>query len=326
MSRLFTCGAVLPVLAGLLTGAATFNTAGAQESRKGTGSMRAEFQTIRTGRFHDALNKFDYWSTDTRALLLSMDYSISDRVTVFASVPYVKKRFNSEVEWGGDPHNPNDPWWIDFVPPDNRFIDDEQFHGGFQDLSIGFSYRYQWGPLSVSPYISRGTPTNDYPFYGKAAIGPNLWTIPIGTTFSYVPHFSDWYLSGNLAYVISEQPLDINVNYWLAHLSVGYWFARNFSMNVFTGLKYVKHGRIMPWDFTDDPNYGNFPEDFDTEEWYNHDRIIGFRSLNAGLGFDYILTPKYRVSGSAFTGIWAEQSNEIDHAFTMALTYFFDWR
>ena len=186
--------------------------------------------------------EFDYWSTDTQAALLSGDYAINDRWTVFAAIPYVRKRFNSEVPWGGDPHNPNDPYWIDFVPPDKQFWDDGEYHGALQDFSIGVSYLVAKGPWTLRPYVSYGVPVSDYPFFAKAAIGLNLWTIPVGTSFSFVPYFSDWHFDGNVAYVFSEKPLGANVDYWLVHLSAGYWFKANLSVNAFLSLKYVRDG------------------------------------------------------------------------------------
>lgn len=305
-----------------LVGAA-FDSALAEGLKQGSGSIRLEYQYIETGTFYDDTQEFDYWSTDSQVAILSMDYAISDRLTVFASLPYVRKRFVSEVPWGGDPHNPNDPYWIDFVPPDKRFIDDGEYHGGFQDFSVGVSYLAFEGPLTLSPYIAYGVPTTDYPFFGKAAIGANLWSIPVGVSFSYVPYFSDWHFRGNLAYVFSEKPLDVNVDYWLVHLSAGYWFTGRLAMNAFASLKYVREGFKMPWSFTDDPNYGNYPDEFDTEEWWNHDRLLGHRNLNLGVGADYFLSRRYKVSGTVYTGVWTEQSSEVDYAVTLGLTHFF---
>jgi hypothetical protein len=292
-------------------------------AEQGDASLRIEYQYIRTGNFHDENFEFDYWTTDTHAALVSGDYAVTDRLTVFASLPYVWKRFNPGELYAGDPHNPNDPWWIDFVPPDKRFWDDGEYHSDFQDFSIGVSYLAIEGALTIAPYLGYGVPASDYPFYAKAAIGLNLWTIPIGTTFTYVPHFSDWYVSGNLAYVFSEKPLGVNVDSWRLHLAAGYWFEPNFSVNIFAGLKYVRDGLKMPSDFTDDPLYGNYPDEFDTPEWWQHDRLIGHRNLNVGVGFDYFLNDKFKLSGSGFTGVWAEQSNEVDNAFTLAVTRYF---
>ena len=303
------------------------NPALAQDQQKGNASIRIEYQFIQTGTFYSQDQEFDYWTTDTQVAMLSGDYAISDRWTVFAALPYVGKRFNSEVPWGGDPHNPNDPYWVDFVPPDTRFWDDGNYHSDLQDFSIGVSYLVEKGPWTFSPYISYGVPASDYPFFAKSAIGLNLWTVPVGTAFSYVPYFSDWHFEGNVAYVFSEEPLGYNVDYWLAHLSAGYWFKANLSVNAFLSLKYVRDGVSLLSPVFINPDSTNqppiYPDDFDTEEWWNHDRLIGHRNLNLGLGIDYFFNPEWKMSGTAYQSIWTEESNEVDFAFTLGVTRFF---
>lgn len=312
----------------LFTGLLVLATpAQAQQQQRGDASLRIEYQFIRTGDFLSQDQRFDYWTTDTQVAMLSGDYALNDRWTIFAALPYVRKRFNSEVPWGGDPHNPNDPYWVDFVPPDTRFWDDGEYHGGLQDFSIGVSYRFQKGPWTLGPYVSYGVPASDYPFFAKAAIGKDLWTIPVGTSFSYVPYFSDWHFDGNVAYVFSEKPLGVNVNYWLTHISAGYWFKANLSVNAFLSLKYVRGGlSLLSPEFTN-PNSTNpipvYPDDFDTEQWWQHDRLVGNRNMNFGLGFDYFFNPEWKVSGSAYQSVWTEESNEVDFAYTLGITRFF---
>ena len=313
-----------PVLSALLTCLFTLVfAANSQGQSRGDGSLTLEYQFIHTGAFDDGEVKYDYWTTDAQVLMLSGDYALTDRWTVFAALPYIWKRFNPGDQFNGDPHNPNDPYWVDFVPPDKRFWDDGDYHSNFQDFSIGASYLALEGPLSISPYIGYGVPVTNYPFFAKAAIGLNLWNIPVGVSFSYVPFLSDWYLSGNVAYVFSEKPLDVNVDYWLAHLSTGYWFKPGFSVNAFLSVKYVRDGMRLPYDFVDDPDNFVYPDDFGTEEWWHHDRLGAHRNLNLGLGFDYFLSPLWKVSATGYTSLWAEQTNEVDYAFTTSLTRFF---
>ena len=309
------------VLLGWLTVSLSGSPALAQE--KGAGSIGVEYQYIHSDVFKDDLGEYDYWSTDTKMLMLSGDYTFADNWTVFVALPYIEKRFVDESDWGGDPHNPNDAWWIDFVPPDKRFWDDGSYHGGWQDMSLTISYQALDGPLTLSPYIGYGFPVGDYPFYAKAAIGADLWTIPVGASFSYIPYFDDWYVSGNVAYVFSEKPVGVNVDFWSVHLSGGYWFRPDFSVNVFAGLRYVIDGLTMPWGFSDDPTYSDYPDAYDTELWYNHDRLLQNRNLNMGVGFNYFLNEKYSVSGSFYKGVWAAHSSEPGRAFTLGIARHF---
>ena len=313
----------LSLVAIVLLGSLAFDLALAQGQKKGDASIRLEVQHIRTGKFIFDLGEANYWTTDTQLMLISGDYAVSDRLTVFGALPYVRKRFNAGELFGGDPHNPNDFYWVDFVPPDKRFWDDGEYHGDFQDLSIGVSYVLtEEGPLTVTPFMSYGVPVTNYPFFAKAAIGKNLWTLPVGVSLSYVPYFSDWHFDGSFAYVFSEKPLDVNVDYSVLHLSAGYWFKPNLSINAFLAGKYTWQGYEFS-DFADDIFSAVYPDDFGTEVWWHHDRLFAARHLNIGAGFDYFLNESYKVSGSGYTGIWAESTNEIDFAFTLGVTRYF---
>ena len=319
----------LPLLASLLVVAAPALSQGQQ---RGDASLRLEFQYIRTGDFLTGDFPQDWWTTDTQVALLSGDYAINDRWTVFAALPYVRKRFNAKDNFpipgfvAGDPHNPNDPYWIDFVPTDKRVWDTGGYHGALQDFSMGVTYSVAKGPWTLHPYISYGVPASNYPFYAKSAIGLSLWTVPVGTTISFVPYFSDWHFDGNVAYVFSEKPLGVNVDYWTVHLSAGYWFKANLSVNAFFSLKSVRDGILQtdPVFLSDDASSPPvYPEDYDTEIYYQHDRVVSHRNLNFGLGIDYFFSPKWKVSGSSYQSIWTEETNEVDFAFTLGLTRFY---
>lgn len=317
--------AVANVLLGLLA-LAFLPAAVAQSQKKGDASLRVEYQYIRTGAYEAETFVADYWTTDSHVALLSGDYALSERWTIFAVLPYVQKRFNAgTVDFGtgpGDPHNPNHDYWIDFVPPDKRFHDDGDYHGDFQDLSFSVMYRAVDGPAwTISPYLGYAVPTTNYPFFAKAAIGANLWNIPVGVDIGYVPYFSDWHFRGNFAYVFSEEPLGVNVDFWLGYLSAGYWFKSNFSMDVFLSAKYLVDGLKIDFDFAEDPF--DYPASYDNIEWWMHDRLLRHRLVNLGVAFDYFVNEKYQVSGSYFRSVWTEQTTDIDHAFSLSLTRFF---
>lgn len=299
----------------------------AQGQKKGDASLRIEYQYVHTGAYDGEVFVADYWKTDSHVAMLSGDYALSERWTVYAALPYVQKRFvaagpDIAGTGPGDPHDPNQDYWVNFVPPDKRFHDDGNYHGGLQDLSIGVMYLAVDGPAwKVSPYIGYAFPASNYPFFAKAAIGKNLWTIPVGVNFSYTPYFSDWHFQGNLAYVFSEEPLNTNVDFTTVYASAGYWFKPNFSMNLFLSAKYLMGGLLIDFDFSDNPFI--YPIGYDTEEWWMHDRLLRHQSVNIGIGFDYFLNENYQLSGSYFKSTLSDQTVEIDRAFTLSLTRFF---
>lgn len=272
-------------------------------------SLTFEYQYIRTGAFDSSIGDIDIGNTDAHVYMLSGSYSLTDKLTFFGSLPYIRKRHE-----GALPHNAVLDFQ-NFTPPDLRVVDDGSYHGGWQDIYIGASYQLPGERLKLSPFISYGTPVDDYPFYGHAAIGRNLWHVPVGVAWSFTPYFDDWYVEGDIAYVFTEKSLGHDVSHWLANLRLGYFVTSKFAPKILVSVKQGSKGLNFPDDFD--------VTDFDTEEWYFHDRTIKHNWINAGVGFDYLLSEKYAVSGSWFTMVRPDQVNKVDRAWTLGFTRYF---
>lgn len=278
-------------------------------AEEGDASLRLEYQYIRTGVFDSSIGDIDIGNTDAHVYMLSASYSLTDRWRVVASLPWIRKRHT-----GALPHNPLIDF-EDYEPPDLRVIDDGRYHGGWQDIYIGAQYSVERGPVTVSPFVSYGTPVDDYPFYGHSAIGRNLWHVPVGVAVDYSPYFENWSLSGDLAYVFTEKSLGVDVSHWLLNLRASYFLRPNFAPNVFASIKRGSKGLSFPDDF--DLN------NLDSADWYYHDRTIKHNWTNAGVGFDWILNERYLLSASWFTMVDPDQVNVVDRAWTVGLTRFF---
>lgn len=277
--------------------------------QKGEGSVRLEYQYIRTGAFDSSIGEIDIGNTDGHALLFSADYTITNRWTLTASLPWIKKRHQ-----GALPHDPvND--FTAYTPPDLRLIDDGSYHSDWQDLYVGANYLAKEGPLTIEPFIAVGVPTNNYPFYGHAAVGRNLWHVPVGAGFSYQPYFSDFFFAWNVAYVFTEKTLGVDVSHWLVHAEASYFVTPRFVPKVFVSIKHGTEGLGFPDDYD--------LADLDNERWYKHDLMIKHNFTNAGVGVDWVLSDKYQLSMSWFTMVGPDQVNVVDRAWTVGLTYNF---
>lgn len=276
-------------------------------------SIRVEYQFIHTGALDTGIGPLDIGETDAHVVLLSGVYALNERWKVYATLPYVQKRHK-----GPGVHDPT----LDFFqyePPDLRLIDDGDYHGGFQDFHVGMQYLALDGPVSISPFISYGVPVSDYPFYGNAAIGKQLWEIPVGVSVEFVPYFSDWYFQADLAYVFSEEAQGVDLDYWLLYLSASYYITPRFVPRVFLTRRNAPDALRFPEDFTDDLTFSTF-EDFDNEFWYQHDRTLRHNYVNLGMGFDYIVDDRYSLSATWFQTIDPEDVAEVEYAVTFALT------
>ena len=279
----------------------------------GDGSVRLEYQFVETGDFDSSIGPLDIGGTEAHVFMFSGSYELTDRWTLFASLPWIKKRHE-----GALPHNPALELTA-YPQADQSLIDDGNFHSDWQDLYAGASYvAYQGDRWTVSPFVSFGVPTNDYPFYAHAAVGRNIWHLPVGAAFSFDPYFSDFSFNGDVAYVFSEKSLGVNIDHWLVNLDLAYYVTPALAPKVFVSIKHSSKGL-------------SFPDDFDftalnDEAWYFHDRTIKHNFVNAGIGFDWLVNDKYMLSGSALTMVDPDQVNTVDLALSLGITRYFSDR
>ncbi len=281
----------------------------AAHAEKGDFSLGVEYQYVRTGKFDSSVGELEIGNTDSHVMMISGDYALSDRWSISASLPYIKKRHT-----GALPHNPAVDL-TEYPEADQSLIDDGNYHSDWQDIYVAVSYRAREGRLSLYPFIALGVPTNDYPFYAHAAVGRNIQHVPVGVAFNFTPYFSDFSLSGDIAYVFTEKSLGVDISHWLINLDASYYVTPGFAPKVFLSIKHGTKGL-------------DFPNDFDVtalndEAWYFHDRTIKHNFVNGGLGFDWILNEKYLLSGSVLTMLVPDQVNIVDYGFSFGFKRFF---
>ncbi len=274
-------------------------------------SIRVEYFYTHTADFKSDTLTVDAGTTDTHALLLSGVLSLNERWKIWGAIPYVQKRLVDPTGYGT--HNPLVDFW-QYTPPDLRFVDDGEYHGGFQDLTAGVQYLAKDGPLRVSPFASIIVPVSDYPIYGGATIGRGLNEFHVGVSLEFTPYFSDWYFQADVAYAFSESVVGVDLDYWLTYFSAGYFLSPRFATRLFVTSRNA-------------PNALNYPEDFepyethyDNEYGWRHDQTLKHNYMNAGIGLDYLVSEQYEVSATYYRTIDADNLLEIDKAFTLGLT------
>ena len=294
------------LLASLLMPSTVFSQ---QSQQKGDASLTLEYQYVRTGDFDSDLGRLDLGKMDTHVILLSGDYALNERWTVYASLPYVQRRYTGDA-----PHDAVAEF-TNFAPPDLTFIDDGSYQKGFQDFYAGVQYLAMDGPLTVTPYISYGNPTNSYHIYGWSALGRGIWHLPVGATIGYTPYFSDWNFNADIAYVFTEKTLGVDISHWLIYADARYYFTPRFSAKIFLTIKKSFNGLDFPDGFIDPP--------YDSELGYLHDRVLKHGYTNAGIGFNWFLSDRYELFGNTFTMVNPDQTNDIEYAVTIGLTRYF---
>ena len=277
-------------------------------------SIRLDYYYVQTGDFVSDTYSFDAGTTDTHALQLSGVFSLNEKWKVYGSIPYVQKRLIDPIGYGT--HNPQVDFY-EYTPPDLRFVDDGDYHGGLQDLSVGVQYLALDGPLRVSPFVSYGAPVSDYPIYGSAIIGRGLNELHLGVSLDFTPYFSDWNFQADISYAISEKVLGVDLNYWLMYFAASYYVTPRFAPRLFLTSRITPNALNYPEDF--EP----YEEKYDNENGWRHDQTIKHEYINAGIGFDYIFSERFGISATYYRTIHAENLLEIDNAFSLGLTHRF---
>jgi hypothetical protein len=275
------------------------------ESRKGSGQFVLTYQFNTTDGFESDIGELPIGSIDTHVMNFELQYALTDRLTIIAGIPYVRKRYNN----GPLPH---DPLLLDPPRPYIENVDDGDWNSDFQDLTIGARYLAKEGSFSVAPFVYLGIPSHEYPFYGNAAIGQQLTRLQVGSSLLWYPGLSNAYYSADIGYVFVEETLGVSVNYWNIRVEAGYQFAPRITGRLF-GLLKKGSGLSVPGAFP------GFPGQLTDELWYQHDRTLKHNYLNIGIGLDWVLNDHYSISTNYMEMVWADQVNILEYAFTLSV-------
>ena len=271
-------------------------------TRAGHGYVSVSYQYISADGFEASNGFVPSGPVDSHSLLLEMDYHLTERWTISAGVPYISKRYQGTYE--------HDPLTLDPPRPWIENVDQGDWNSDFQDFRFGLRYLAKDGPLVIEPFAYYGMPTNNYPFFGHAAVGQRLWRFGIGTSFTYFPGLSNAYYRTDIAYVFVEETLGTSINHWKIFGEAGYQFNKRWTGSIFFLLK---DGKGL--DFPDD-----FPPPLTTELWYQHDRLLRHNYLNVGIGLDLNLDNGYQFSANFMKQPWQEQSHKMEYAFSIGVS------
>lgn len=268
----------------------------------GSGSVSLSYQNINVNKFHQGVRKVPIGEVQTHSLYLEMQYAIAERWRLEVGVPYIKKRYI-----GAGVH---DPLTLDPPRPEVPLIDDGEYHSEVQDFVFGLHYLWFDKTVQVEPFIRAFIPSHDYPFFGNAAVGQNLWKVEAGLEWTQFMPFSDWYYQASGSYTIVEKTLGTSVNHFRLNGKLGYFMTRNLALNVFF-IGHLGEGnsaQLFP------------PPTRTTEAWYQHDRTTRHNSVNVGIGTDWSFQDNYQLSVNFFTTVWGDSVHWVDVAGSVGIT------
>ena len=103
----------------------------------------------------------DRGHTFLQALMLDVDYSLTERLAVRLGVPFIKGMYR-----GSQPH-----LLVRGRPDTVVAIDDGRYHGGLQDVRFDVRYNVSRKLLMVTPFFTASIPSHTYPTLGHGAVG-----------------------------------------------------------------------------------------------------------------------------------------------------------
>lgn len=260
-------------------------------------------QSVRThgsfGPDGESLAFLDDLVTDSQALLLGVDYRLSPRWSVHASLPMIRKRARNDP----GAHNPallNPP------VPDAPFLDDGRYHSSWQDWRLGLAFHDAHAGFDLRYHALLIVPSRSYPFYGSAAVGQRLERLRLGFDASRRIGRSNFIASGGYSYefVRSLEGRDLDQHH--LRLSGRYHFSPAFSADVFLT------GRVSHTG--EDADFSPF-----LPLWYQHDRLLRQNYAFVGLGGHWSLSRDWALSVANSRMVHGESLHDVDYVWDVAI-------
>jgi hypothetical protein len=293
------------VLAVLLSCFASEVSAQAFIPAVGEGTVSASYQSVVTRGHRGAsgtwypnaaqLPAFPEERTDTHALIWYVDYGLTDKIAVHASLPYMQVRYE-----GPFPHTTG----IDGHPSD---LDDGTYHGAFQDFYFGGRYKLvQSSRLAVTPFAEVIIPSHQYESLAQSAVGRDLRALVLGAAIGgfvekLIPGL---YFQTRASYAAVQKAVDISPRRIAFDGALGYFVTPRLAIQFVQTFQYTVDGI----DFVGPPNllalHNGSP--FNDEYYRNHDRLTRANSLNFGAGVAFDVTERIGLFATVTKLAWGQ--------------------
>ena len=237
--------------------------------------------------------ELDAGHTDLNIASISGSYSPSDRISISASIPYVRSRYRGA---GGGGHNTE--------------IDDGTWHSTLTDLQVSVNFQVTDGPVAFAPYVGAIIPTHDYTTFGHSAPGRGLDEIWLG--FYSAVSLNEWIprtyvqVRGNYAFV--EQVQDIAHDRINATLEIGYFINPSWNVRALFTRQWTEGGIDVPVPVTSPL----FPD---------HDVLAAEEFIAIGAGGTWIINDRMSVYGLYMEAIEGSNAHKVDHRVSVGFGY-----
>ena len=310
---------------GPLFGAAVLLVLGARPSAgqayippAGDGTVSVSFQSVHTSLQLDSKGtKGDGpETTDTQALIWHVEYGLTDKLAVHASLPFMAVKYTGPL-----PHTEG----RDLQPSD---WDDGTYHSAFQDFYFGVRYGLVQSPrFALAPFAEVVVPSHRYETLAQSAVGRDARVLLVGAA---VGGFADGVLPGlyyqaRISYGIAQDVVDIRTNRTGIDSAVGYFVTPRLAVQFVETFQYLHNGMyfIFEPEFQADIT-GDGP--IIDDHWISHDRLLRSRVVTLGGGLTYAISDSIGLFATGTTIAWGRSLPRPVRSLTVGLNWNFQTR
>jgi len=234
-------------------------------------------------------------TTDTHALIWYVDYGVSERFAVHASLPYMQVRYDGPL-----PHT------VGFNGQPST-LDDGTYHGSFQDFYFGSRFKLLQSPrFALTPFAEVIIPSHHYESLAQTAVGRDLRALVFGAA---VGGFADQLLPGlhfqsRVSYAVVQQAVDIRPNRTAIDSALGFFVTPRLAVQFIQTFQ-LTHDGI---DWVGPPEFLALHDGRRMNDEYgrNHDRLVRANALSVGAGVSFELSRKIGVFATFTKLAWGE--------------------
>jgi hypothetical protein len=254
---------------------------------EGTTSVLYQYGFDRLHAFSDGRTK-DRGHIFLNGLLLDTDFSLTDKLAVRLSLPYISGKYVGR----------NGHTLVRGRPETSVRLDNGSFHGSLQDFRFDVRYSLSQRALKVVPFFQAILPSHGYSTLAHAAVGINVREYRAGVNLGrrLDPFLPKAFIQGRYAFGFSQEVANVALKRSYAEFQLGYFLTRRLSLQGAAVLAYSHSGNENDYDV--------FPNDLTDEQWVNHDRISRAKLLDLGatVGYSFNRSTSVVVGWAALFG------------------------
>jgi hypothetical protein len=218
----------------------------------------------------------DKGHTALQAVMLDVDYSLTDRLAVRIALPFIEGKYI-----GTQPH-----FYVRHDKTTATELDDGNYHGGLQDFRFDVRYNVSRKNVMVTPFFMASIPSRDYSTLGHGAVGTDQREYRVGVNVGR--QLSPWirhaFIQGRYAFGMVQEIAHVAPKRSYGELQVGYLLSRRFSVQGSTLWVHSHNGINF--------DYVLFPDNLTVEQYQNHDRISRVNLLDVGASSTFAINRK----------------------------------